>query len=126
MSSLQSLNTQHLAVRSAEDVHDVFSRLGYNVFDPEAFEGEDLEQLELDEADRETVKRAYIVARQDNHTVYLYEVSDLRQTRLRGLAWHALQRGTALVVVTREDYREIVFIDLDLPRFRGHMKCPLY
>jgi adenine-specific DNA-methyltransferase len=113
--SVLSLGTQHLTLRSAEDVHEVFQRLGYDVYDPEPFEGDDLDQLELDDADRETVNRAYVVARRDNHTVYLYEVSDLRQTRLRGLAWHALQRGTALLAVTR-DYREILFVD---PRFVG-------
>lgn len=113
--SVLSLGTQHLTLRSAEDVHEVFQRLGYDVYDPEPFEGDDLDQLDLDVADRETVNRAYVVARQDNHTVYLYEVSDLRQTRLRGLAWHALQRGTALLAVTR-DYREILFVD---PRFVG-------
>lgn len=113
--SVLSLGAQHLTLRSAEDVYEVFQRLGYDVFDPEPFEGDDLDQLDLDEADRETVNRAYVVARRDNHMIYLYEVSDLRQTRLRGLAWHALQRGTALLVVTR-DYREILFVD---PRFVG-------
>lgn len=113
--SVLSLGIQHLTLRSAEDVHEVFQRLGYDVYDPEPFEGDDLDQLDLDDADRETVNRAYVVARRDNHTVYLYEVSDLRQTRLRGLAWHALQRGTALLAVTR-DYREILFVD---PRFVG-------
>lgn len=113
--SVLSLGIQHLSLRSAEDVHELFQRLGYDVYDPEPFEGDDLDQLDLDEADRETVRRAYVVARRDNHTVYLYEVSDLRQTRLRGLAWHALQRGTGLLVVTR-DYREILFVD---PRIVG-------
>ncbi|MBZ0274590.1 MAG: hypothetical protein K8I60_00510, partial [Anaerolineae bacterium] len=113
--SVLSLGIQHLTLRSAEDVHEVFLRLGYDVYDPEPFEGDDLDQFDLEDADRQTVKRAYVVARRDNHTVYLYEVSDLRQTRLRGLAWHALQRGTALLAVTR-DYREILFVD---PRFVG-------
>jgi hypothetical protein len=115
--SVLSLGTQHLTLRSAEDVHEVFQRLGYDVYDPEPFEGDDLDQLDLEVADRETVTRAYVVARRDNHTIYLYEVSDLRQTRLRGLAWHALQRGTALLAVTR-DYREILFVD---PRFVGKL-----
>jgi hypothetical protein len=44
-------------------------------------------------------------------------VSDLRQARLRGLAFHALQRGTGLIVVTR-DYRETVFVD---PRAVGNL-----
>ncbi|MBZ0298689.1 MAG: Eco57I restriction-modification methylase domain-containing protein [Anaerolineae bacterium] len=113
--SVFSLGTQHLTMRSAEDVHDVFQRLGYDVYDPEPFEGDDLDQLDLDDADRQAVNRAYVVAQRDSHTVYLYEVSDLRQIRLRGLAWHALQRGTALLAVTR-DYREILFVD---PRFVG-------
>jgi adenine-specific DNA-methyltransferase len=114
--SVQSLGLQHLALHSAADVHDVFRRLGYDVYDPEPFEGDDLDQLELDEVDRETVQRAYVVARLGNHTVYLYEVADLRQTKLRGLAWNVLQRGTGLLAVTR-DYREIVFVD---PRFVGN------
>ncbi|KAB2861250.1 MAG: SAM-dependent DNA methyltransferase, partial [Anaerolineae bacterium] len=40
----------------------------------------------------------------------------ISQIRLRGLAWNALQRGTALLVITR-DYREILFVD---PRFVGN------
>jgi len=114
--SVASVSTHHLNVRSAEDVHELFRLLGYDVYSPYAYEGEELEQLELDEVDEEVVERAYVVAERDNHTVWLYEVSDLRQTRLRGLAWNALQRGVALLVVTK-DYRELVLVD---PRFVGH------
>ena len=114
--SISSLGFQHLSVRSAADIHELFRLLGYPVYEPEPFEGPDLDELELDEVDVASVNRAYIVSNLDNHTVYLYEVDDLRQTRLRGLAWNALQRGTALLVVTR-DYREIVFVH---PRFVGN------
>jgi adenine-specific DNA-methyltransferase len=113
--TLTSLGFQHLTLRSAEDVHEMFRLLGYEVYAQEPFEGPDLDDLELDEVDATTVQRAYVVASRDNHAVYLYEVNDLRQTRLRGLAWNALQRGTALLVVTR-DYREITFAH---PRFVG-------
>lgn len=68
--SVLSLGTQHLALRSAEDVHEVFRRLGDDVYDPEPFEGDDLDQLDLDDADRETVHRAYVVARLENHTIF--------------------------------------------------------
>ncbi|MCL4236955.1 MAG: Eco57I restriction-modification methylase domain-containing protein [Anaerolineae bacterium] len=113
--SISSLGFQHLSVRSAADIHELFRLLGYPVYEPEPFEGPDLDELELDDVDRASVQRAYVVSNLDNHAVYLYEVDDLRQTRLRGLAWNALQRGTALLVVTR-DYREIVFAH---PRFVG-------
>ncbi len=115
--SISSLGFQHLSLRSAADIHELFRLLGYPVYEPEPFEGPDLDELELDEVDVASVNRAYVVSNLDNHAVYLYEVDDLRQTRLRGLAWNALQRsGTALLVVTR-DYREIVFAH---PRFVGN------
>ncbi len=81
-----SIALPHLALHSAIDVHELFRLLGYNSYDPQPFEGDDLDQLEFDEVDRDVVQRAYIIARNDNHTVYLYEVNDLKQTRLRGLA----------------------------------------
>lgn len=113
--SVLSLGIQHLSVNTAEDVHDIFRALGYNVYDPEPFEGDALDELELDEREHAAVQRAYVVANLDHHTVYLYEVTDLRQANLRGLGWNALQRGTALLAVTR-NYREIIFVD---PRFAG-------
>ena len=72
-------------------------------------------QFEFDPTDAASVQRVYIVAKRDTHTVYLIEVDDLRTARLRELAWNVLQRGTALLTVTK-DYREIVFVD---PRFVG-------
>jgi adenine-specific DNA-methyltransferase len=113
--SVQSLSTNHLALRSSDDIHEIFRLLGYPVDAPYAFEGDELDALDLEAPERETVRRAYIVSRHQSHTVYLYEVTDLRQARLRGLSFHALQRGTALLIVTR-DYREILFVD---PRFVG-------
>lgn len=97
-------------MHSPEDVFETFRLLGYNVQAPDPYEGEDLESFEFDPVDRDAVNRAYIVAQHATHTVYLYEVNDWAQVRLRGLAWNALQRGTALLVVTR-DYREILFVD---------------
>lgn len=111
--SIQSINTQHLNLRSAQDVHEIFGLLGYPVDPPYAYEGDDLDAFEFDPADRANVQRVYIVSQVNNHTVYLMEVNDLRQTRLRGLAHNLLQRGTALMVVTR-DYRDILFVD---PRY---------
>jgi very-short-patch-repair endonuclease len=119
--SMQSINLTLLgALHAAQDVHDLFRQLGYPVETPDAFIGDDLDALDLDPADRANVVRAYIVARLHMHTVYLYEVHDLRTTRLRSLAWNILQRGTGLLIVTtpaeRGEYREILFVD---PRFAG-------
>ena len=76
--------------------------------------------LELSPVDRDNVQRAYVVSRLENHTVFLYEVDDLRMARLRALAWNILERGTGLLIVTtpieRGEYREILFVD---PRFAG-------
>jgi very-short-patch-repair endonuclease/type I restriction-modification system DNA methylase subunit len=119
--SMQSISLTLLgALHTAQDMHDLFRQLGYPVETPDAFIGDDLDALELDPADRANVVRAYIVARLHMHTVYLYEVHDLRTTRLRSLAWNILQRGTGLLIVTtpaeRGEYREILFVD---PRFAG-------
>jgi adenine-specific DNA-methyltransferase len=112
----QSLNIDHLnTLYTASDVHELFRRLGYDVPEPSPFEADALDELELDEADRANVVRAYIIARRDGHTVYLYEVRDPGAARLRSLAWHALQRGSALLVLTR-DYHDMLFVD---PRFAG-------
>jgi very-short-patch-repair endonuclease len=119
--STQSINLTLLGgLHTAQDVHDLFGRLGYPVAQPDAFTGDDLDALDLDPADRANVVRAYIVAQLHTHTVYLYEVYDLRTARLRSLAWNVLQRGTGLLIVTtpaeRGEYREILFVD---PRFAG-------
>ena len=119
--SIQSIDTVHLsALQTAEDIHELFRRLGYPVKAPDPFEGDDLDALELSPVDRENVKRAYVVSQLENHIVFLYEVEDLRMARLRALAWNILQRGTGLLVVTtpieRGIYREILFVD---PRFAG-------
>ena len=113
--TVASLTLSDLLIENAADVHRLLRRLGYDAYEPSPFEGTDLDEFELDNADRRAVERAYIVATRGNHSVYLYEVNDLSAIRLRGLAWHALQRGTALLLVTR-DYREVVFVD---PRFVG-------
>lgn len=115
--AVQGIGFHHLTLRSAEDVFEMFRLLGYNLApDTRPFENDELEEFELDPVDAQVVQRAYVVSQQDNHTVWLYEVTDLSQIRLRGLAWNALQRGTALLVITR-DYREMVFVD---PRFVGN------
>ena len=110
-----SLSFPHIALRNAADVHEMFRRLGYDIAEPDPFEREELTQFEFDPTDAVSVQRVYIVAKRDMHTVYLIEVDDLRTARLRGLAWNVLQRGTALLAVTK-DYHEIVFVD---PRFVG-------
>jgi len=119
--STQSIAIPHLsALHTAQDVHDLFRQLGYSVDTPDPFAGDDLDTLDLEPADRANVRRAYIISRLTNHTVYLYEVDDLRSARLRSLAWNILERGTGLLVVTtpaeRGAYREIIFVD---PRFAG-------
>ena len=101
------------AIHSAADVANVFALLGHTVGDLTPFEGDELDAFDFDAAEREAVRRAYIVAQRDAYTVWLYEVADLNAARLRGLAWHALQRGPGLLVVTT-DYRELVLVD---PRF---------
>lgn len=111
-----SLNLHHLSVQSAADVREVFRLLDYDVDDLYAYEGDELDAFEFDDSDGAVIRRVYIIGRRDRHTVYLFEVDDLRQARLRGLAWNILQRsGTALLVVTR-DYREVLFAD---PRLVG-------
>lgn len=111
-----SLNLHHMHMRTADDVYELFRLLGYAVtLPPYAFEGAALYDLELDEADAANVQRAYIVATQDTHTVYLFEVADLRGARLRSLAWYVLQRGSGLLIVTNV-YHEVVFVD---PRLTG-------
>lgn len=108
--SVQSLSMQHLSLRSAADVYELLRRLGYPTydFDPTL---DDLDALDLDDADRAAVKRAYVIARLDGHSVYLYELNDSAKTSpLRNLAWHALQRGTALLIVTH-DYTDVLFVD---------------
>ncbi|MBE2193054.1 MAG: hypothetical protein IAE83_02670, partial [Anaerolinea sp.] len=110
-----SLGFQHLNLHNASDVHDCFRTLGYDVAHPYAFEADELDALEFDEADRVNLRRVYLISRHQRHAVYLFEVNDLRAARLRGLAWHALQRGSALLIFTR-DYRELLFVD---PRLVG-------
>ncbi|MFZ4829113.1 MAG: Eco57I restriction-modification methylase domain-containing protein, partial [Phototrophicaceae bacterium] len=110
-----SLNIDHLRMRSAQDIHEAFRLLGYPSYEPQAFEGAALDEFELDPSDRANVNRAYVVASLGNHTVYLFEVNSLNQVHLRSLAWNVLQRGTGLLIVTR-DYREIRFVD---PRLVG-------
>lgn len=119
--SIQSIGIPHLsALQTAQDVHDLFRQLGYPVDALDPFTGADLDTFDLNPVDRANVTRAYIVARLDTHTVYLYEVDDLRVARLRSLAWNVLERGTGLLIVTtpaeRGSYREIVFVD---PRLAG-------
>ncbi len=113
----QSLSAPHLnALHTAHDVFELFRLLGYPVDVVDPFEGADLDTFDLDPVDRANIKRAYIVARLNTHTIYLYEAEDLRAARLRSLAWHVLQRGTGLLIVTTPAYREIVFAD---PRSAG-------
>jgi Eco57I restriction-modification methylase/TaqI-like C-terminal specificity domain len=114
---MASLGIHHLGIGSAADVQETFRLLGYDVDDLYVYEGDDLDQFDFDPVDRDAVKRIYIIGERDRHTVYLFEVDDLRLTRLRGLAWNLLQRGgTGLLVITR-DYREVLFVD---PRFVGN------
>ncbi|MBI5670663.1 MAG: Eco57I restriction-modification methylase domain-containing protein [Chloroflexi bacterium] len=115
MAVISSLGIQHLSFHSAADVQETFRLLGYDLEDLYAYQGDELNQFEFDEVDRDSVRRVYIIGGRERHTVYLFEVDDLHQTRLRGLAWNVLQRGTGLLVVTR-DYREVLFVD---PRFVG-------
>src|SRR5690349_8504317 len=117
MSVGSSLNFDDLRqLGSAPGIHSIFPKLGYDVEDLYPYEGRDLDQFEFDRADRYSVNRAYIVGNRDRHTAYLFEVNDLRQTSLRGIAWNLLERGGTALLIATQDYREVVFAD---PRFVG-------
>lgn len=103
------------AIHSAADLGGLFRLLGHDVGDLTPFEGAALDDFEFDAPEAAVVRRATVLAQRDAYTVWLYEVTDLSAARLRGLAWHALQRGTGLLVVTT-DYRELLLAD---PRFAG-------
>jgi len=113
---ITSLNFRHLALHNAADIYEMFRLLGYDVDEPYAYEGDEVDQFEFDEPDAQSVQRVYIVGKRDRHQIYLYEVDDLRQPRLRGLAWNALQRGGSALLALTTDYREILFVD---PRLAG-------
>ncbi len=102
--AIQSLNQLHLQtlLQSAEGIHELFGLLGYTVPEPEPIEPE---ALDLNDADAPHVQRVYIVndGTRFGHTIWLYEVSDLRMVRLRGLANDALTRGgTHLLILTTD------------------------
>jgi adenine-specific DNA-methyltransferase len=114
---MSNLTHNDLKTKRAEDIYALFKRLGYQIeAEPYAYEGVELEGFEFAESDGANIKRVYIPAEHDGHTIYLYEVDDLRMIRLRGLAYDALQRsGSALLVVTR-DYSEVIYAH---PHFAG-------
>ncbi len=114
---MSNLTHNDLKTKRAEDIYALFQRLGYQVdAEPYAYEKAELEDFEFGGSDGANIKRVYIPAEHDGHTIYLYEVDDLRMIRLRGLAYDALQRsGSALLVVTR-DYSEVIYAH---PHFAG-------
>lgn len=93
-------------LRSAEGIHRMFEQLGYDVYDPEPLDADD---IDMSEADAQHVQAVYLINGMDfGHTVWLFEVDDTTTVRLRGLAYDVLQRaGTHTLVVTK-DYREII------------------
>jgi adenine-specific DNA-methyltransferase len=93
-------------LRSAEGIHKMFEQLGYDVYDPEPLDADD---IDMSEADAQHVQAVYLINGMDfGHTVWLFEVDDTTTVRLRGLAYDVLQRaGTHTLVVTK-DYREII------------------
>lgn len=93
-------------LRSAEGIHRMFEQLGYDVYDPEPLDADD---IDMSEADAQHVQAVYLINGMDfGHTIWLFEVDDTTTMRLRGLAYDVLQRaGTHTLVVTK-DYREII------------------
>jgi len=93
-------------LRSAEGIHKMFEQLGYDVYDPEPLDAQD---IDMSEADAQHVQAVYLINGMDfGHTIWLFEVDDTTTMRLRGLAYDVLQRaGTHTLVVTK-DYREII------------------
>jgi adenine-specific DNA-methyltransferase len=93
-------------LRSAEGIHRMFEQLGYDVYDPEPLDADD---IDMSEADAQHVQAVYLINGMDfGHTIWLFEVDDTTTMRLRGLAYDVLQRpGTHSLVVTK-DYREII------------------
>lgn len=93
-------------LRSVEGIHKMFEQLGYDVYDPEPLDADD---IDMSEADAQHVQAVYLINGMDfGHTVWLFEVDDTTTVRLRGLAYDVLQRaGTHTLVVTK-DYREII------------------
>jgi type I restriction-modification system DNA methylase subunit len=101
-------------LRSAEGIHKMFEQLGYDVYDPEPLDAQD---IDMSEADAQHVQAVYLINGMDfGHTIWLFEVDDTTTMRLRGLAYDVLQRaGTHTLVVTK-DYREIIIAH---PHFVG-------
>ena len=108
MSTIQTLNKNQLSdyLSSADGIHEMFRMLGYDVFDPEPFSAED---LDLNENDAPYVKQVYMLTDPDfGHTIWLYEVTDARMVRLRGLAHDAMQRGGGHLLLVTTDYKEVI------------------
>lgn len=116
MSAIETLSANHLRnlLTSPEGLHQMFGLLGYDVYDPEPL---DVEDLELNETDRPHVNNVYLLNDMNfGHTLWLYEVSDMRMIRLRGLAYDALQRGGTHLLAVTYDYKEVTFVH---PYFAG-------
>src|SRR5690606_11185221 len=93
-------------LRSDVGIDRMFEQLGYDVYDPEPLDAQD---IDMSEADAQHVQAVYLINGMDfGHTIWLFEVDDTTTMRLRGLAYDVLQRpGTHSLVVTK-DYREII------------------
>ncbi|TVR18396.1 MAG: type II restriction endonuclease [Anaerolineaceae bacterium] len=104
-------------LRSAEGIHMMFAQLGYDVYDPEPIDADD---IDMSEGDAQHVQAVYLINGMDfGHTIWLFEVDDTAMVRLRGLAYDVLQRpGTHTLIVTK-DYREIIITH---PYFVGGTK----
>jgi len=93
-------------LRSAEGIYRMFAQLGYDVYDPEPIDPQD---IDMSQADVQHVRAVYLINGMDfGHTVWLFEVDDTTTIRLRGLAYDVLQRpGTHTLLVTK-DYSEVI------------------
>lgn len=97
-------------LRSAEGIHRMFEQLGYDVYDPEPLDAQD---IDMSEADAQHVQAVYLINGMDfEHTIWLFEVDDTTTMRLRGLAYDALRSIEIHTLVVTKDYREIILAHL--------------
>lgn len=112
MAFQRTFEVSHLKeyLRSTEGIHSMFERLGYDVYEPEPF---DADQLDMTETDTSNVRAFYIVGKVETHTahnIWLFEVEDTTSLRLRGIAYELLERGETHTIVVTKDYSEIIFV----------------
>jgi adenine-specific DNA-methyltransferase len=104
----RTFDTHHLKdyLQSAEGIHKMFERLGYQTFDPEPL---NMDALEINDADAQHIQAVYLINDADfGHSIWLFEVDDTTSVRLRGLAFDVLARGGTHTLIVTKDYQEII------------------